>query len=231
MMRYFNPTDYVWDGPNPDFTPTSDNIPWCQVPEKKITPEDVKYVLSSHFQGTPYDPYLTYGDSSMKGAYRSIGINRNDFMAMIQIRPEKREDSAVLEWIAFGSNAFNTAVPFYAEVDKTPAYVSSTTGEVSTDSFYWVSRLIAAMADASYKRSIFHIERYQEKTVSQGYQIIHEYDRLLENEKDAGKRMAFKMEANEKIAQMVRREAADTLDKVLFELSSQMKNAYSRSDA
>ena len=43
--------------------------------------------------------------------------------------------------------------------------------------------------------------------------------------------MAFKMEANEKIAQMVRREAADTLDKVLFELSSQMKNAYSRSDA
>ena len=94
-----------------------------------------------------------------------------------------------------------------------------------------MSRLIAAMADASYKRSIFHIERYQEKTVSQGYQIIHEYDRLLENEKDAGKRMAFKMAANEKIAQMVRREAADTLDKVLFELSSQMKNAYSRSDA
>ena len=86
-------------------------------------------MLSSHFQGTPYDPYLTYGDSSMKGAYRSIGINRNDFMAMIQIRPEKREDSAVLEWIAFGSNAFNTAVPFYAEVDKTPAYVSSTTGQ------------------------------------------------------------------------------------------------------
>lgn len=93
MMRYFNPTDYVWDGPNPDFTPTSDNIPWCQVPEKKITPEDVKYVLSSHFQGTPYDPYLTYGDPSMKGAYRSIGINRNDFMALIQIRPEKREDA------------------------------------------------------------------------------------------------------------------------------------------
>ena len=27
------------------------------VPEKKITPEDIKYVLSSHYQGTPYDPY------------------------------------------------------------------------------------------------------------------------------------------------------------------------------
>lgn len=27
------------------------------VPEKKLTVEDVKYVLSTHYQGTPYDPY------------------------------------------------------------------------------------------------------------------------------------------------------------------------------
>ena len=30
---------------------------------------------------------------------------------------------------------------------------------------------------------------------------------------------------------MLKEKAADTLDKVLFELSCQMKNAYSRSDA
>ena len=58
------------------------------VPERKLTPEDVKYVLSSHYQGTPFDPYASYGDKSMKGAYRSIGINRNDFMALIQMRPD-----------------------------------------------------------------------------------------------------------------------------------------------
>ena len=61
----------------------SDNLPWCMVPEKKVTVEDVKYVLSSHYQGTPYDPYAAYGDKSMKGAYRSIGINRNDFVSVI----------------------------------------------------------------------------------------------------------------------------------------------------
>lgn len=33
-----------------------DDIPWSQVPEKKITVEDVKYVLSLHFQGTDFDP-------------------------------------------------------------------------------------------------------------------------------------------------------------------------------
>ena len=88
MERYLNPNSVNWDGPDADYTPLSDDIPWCMVPEKKITPEDVKYVLSAHYQGTPYDPYLSYGDKSMSGAYRSIGINRNDFMSLIQMRPE-----------------------------------------------------------------------------------------------------------------------------------------------
>ena len=130
------------------------------VPEKKITPEDVKYVLSSHYQGTLYDPYGS-SQSDQKGAFRSIGINRNDFMALIQMRPDQPEDSRVLEWIAFASNAFNVMVPFYANVTTTPAYLSNTTGAVSTDNFYWNSRMIAAMADAAYSKSVFHIERYQ----------------------------------------------------------------------
>ena len=38
-------------------------------------------------------------------------------------------------------------VPFYAQVEETPEYVANTTAEVSTDNFYWVSRMIGAMAD------------------------------------------------------------------------------------
>ena len=66
--------------------PYDDDIPWSQVPEKKITVEDVKYALSLHFQGTNYDPYKSYGDLSQKGMYRPIGINRNDFLSVIQLR-------------------------------------------------------------------------------------------------------------------------------------------------
>ena len=40
-----------------------------------------------------------------------------------------------------------------------------------------------------------------------------------------------KPKANEELAAMVRAETTDALNKVLFELSSGMKNAYSRSDA
>ena len=55
-------------------------------------------------------------------------------------------DCRPVEWIAYGSNAFNALVPFYADVEETPEYLNNTTGRVSTENFYWSSRLIAAMA-------------------------------------------------------------------------------------
>ncbi len=76
MLRYFNSRTYRFDGPNADFTPTSDDLPWSMVPERKVTVEDVKYILSSYYQGTPYDPYSKSGDPSLHGIYRPIGISR-----------------------------------------------------------------------------------------------------------------------------------------------------------
>ena len=231
MLRYLNPRTWVWEGADADYTPMSDDLPWCMVPERKVTPEDIKYMLSSHYQGTPYDPYLSYGDKSAKGAYRSIGINRNDFMALLQMRPDQPEESRAVEWVAYASNAFNTMVPFYANVERTPEYLANTTGTVSTDNFYWTSRLIAAMADASYNKSLFHLERYEEAVLSAARALVNGYDAKLAAESDAASRAALREEANTAIAAMLQEKAADTLDKVLFELSSQMKNAYSRSDA
>lgn len=235
MERYLNPHTYKWDGEQADYTPASDDIPWCLKPEKKVTIEDVKYVLSAHFQGTPYDPYGSYGEKSMKGAFRSIGVNRNDFLSVIEMRPEQADitenTGSIIQWVAFASNAFNVLVPFYGEVETTPEYVSNTTGEVSTDNFYWVSRMIAAMADASYRSSLFHIERYQMHVMAKGRELLHQYDALLAAEKETAKRQQLMQQANDAIAEMLKKETQDTLDKVLFELSSQMKNAYSRSDA
>ena len=121
------------------------------VPEKKITVEDVKYVLSSHFQGTPYDPYAKHSDPVYRNKYRAIGINRTDLLSLIQIRPYMPEEFQVIQWVAFASNPFNVLVPFYPQVSKTPEYMANTTAEVSTENFYWASRMIAAMADAAYE--------------------------------------------------------------------------------
>lgn len=227
IRRYFNPRTYKWDGINADYRPQSDDIPWTMVPEKKITIEDVKYALSTHFQHTPLDPYASHGDLSMKGAYRPVGINRNDFVSIMQLRQEQEP----VEWIAFASNVFNALIPFYTHIDKTPEYLNNTTNDVSTDNFYWSSRLIAAMADASYKQSSIHIERYQRNVLSKAHHLINIYDDLLKNETDDAKKTVLRHEANDKLAEMLKKETSETLHLVLDELSAIMKNKYARSDA
>ena len=172
MGKYFNPATYDWDNPHGKYSPESDELPWCLVPEKKITPSDVKYILSSHYQGTPYDPYGKSTESSLKGKYRTIGINRTDFVALIQLNGHKIKECQAIEWIAEGSNVFNTMVPLFAHMNTAPEYLANTTKDVSTDNFYWASRLIGALADASYGNSITEIDRYQLAVEAKGNAIV-----------------------------------------------------------
>ena len=34
MLRNLNPKTKIWDGVNAEFTPYSDDLPWCMIPEK-----------------------------------------------------------------------------------------------------------------------------------------------------------------------------------------------------
>ena len=86
------------------------------------------------------------------------------------------------------------------------------------------------MTDASYGKSIVHVERYQLAVQSDAYAILHKYDAALKQTENMEERRILREDANREIAQMLKEKTADTLDKVLFELSSQMKNAFSRSD-
>ncbi len=228
IQRYFNHHTNFWDGINADFRPDSDNIPWMRVPDRKITIEDVKYVLSMHYQGTPYDPYLQKGDLSQRGMFRPIGINRNNVLGCVQIRPYMPEPLKSIQWVAYGSNIFNALVPFYANINKTPDYVANTTGQVTTENFYWANRLVAVMADAHFNACASHIERYQLAVQTAGHAIINQYDKQFTTKAKAKKLCET---ANQEIAEMIKRETDDLLDKVLFTSSMQMKCNFARSDA
>lgn len=230
MEKTLNPTTFVWEGPDAEFTPESDDLPWCMVPEKKITVEDVKYVLSSCYQGTEYDPYARHTDSVRRGKYRPIGINRNNFVALTQLRPGLPEEISAVEWIACGSNAFNAFVPFYPFVNRTPEYLSSTTGRVTTENFYWQNRVIGALADAHYHECIAHVERYQLMMAALGQNRVMACDEnfMKETPQDTD---AFLEKCNDDMAALAKQKTDEVLDKVLFTASLGMKNAFSRADA
>jgi dipeptidase len=228
LHRFLNPR-LGWGKPDANWGPEDDDIPWALPPARKVTIEDVKHALSLHYQGTPYDPYGSAGTPSTRGSYRPIGINRNGQLAVIQLRPYGPESCRALQWMAFGSNAFNALVPLYANVNRVPEYLSNTTAQVTTESFYWANRIIAGLADPHFGACAPHIERYQMAVGAKARAIISATDRELAAgaETDATEKLEA---ANQAIADMLRAETDKVLGHVLFESSMLMKNGFSRSD-
>ena len=228
MQRCLNPHD-GWDGPLAAYGPESDDIPWARVPERKVTIEDVKYVLSAHYQGTPYDPYGRRGDEGTRALYRPIGINRNGQLAVLQLRPYVDPSCCAVQWMAFGSNPFNALLPLYANVEDMPEYLSNTSARVTTESFYWANRVIAALADARFRDNAAHIERYQEKIGGMGHRLLRETDRDVRG-LQADEVPARLSAANDRMVEFLRRETDDLLAKVLYTTSCAMRNAFAMSD-
>ena len=232
LQRYFNPTSNTYDGINADYRPDSDNLPWARIPEKKITVEDIKYALSHHYQGTEYDSYSKDIHSVKKGILRPIGINRTNFLGLVQIRPYMPDELKCLQWLAIGSCVFNAIVPFYTNINRTPDYLANTTNQVTTENFYWTNRLIAALCDAHFADTASHIERYQLKVQSQSTALINKYDEKFIAEKiSKDNAKDFLEKANDNIADELKVQTDDLLDKALYTASCNMKNKFSRSDA
>ena len=178
MARYFLPRTYQWDGENAHFTPESNDIPWSFVPERKVTVEDVRYLLrGSYYQGTPYNPYDK--TAACKGKYRTIGVPNSDVCGILQIRGYLPEAVRGVEWLSMGGSGFTACFPVYANVSAFPKYLSGTTDTVSTDSIYWQSRLIAALTDAQFGSSLLLDERYQNAVMNRGQQLLYEYDEKI----------------------------------------------------
>ena len=232
-QKHFNPTTSKWTGDDADYTPLSDNIPWCRVPEKKITVEDIKWVLSNHYQNTPYNPYT----NGAKELYRPIGISRTDVLALVQIRPYMPKELKAIEWVAFGSNVFNTFAGFYANITKTPKYLSNTTGDVDSHNFYWASRLLGVIADAHFNRCLPNIDHYQTAVMAKNHALINKFDKefadyMKDAENDSEKSdTLFCEKANEEITKMLIEQTTKALNKVVYNASCMMKNSFSRSDA
>ena len=228
MQRHLNPSE-DWDSPAARYTPTSDDIPWCRAPENKVTVEDIDFLMSSHFEGTPFDPYGTLGTPESRHRYRPIGINRTGHMVAIELRHDVPAAAAAVMWIAFGSGPFTAVAPFYANVDDTPAYLRDTTPEVSTDNLYWTNRLIAVIADAHWYETRNAIEYYGEQVRAFGRRLVEETDAALADA-EAGDIRAALMAANETMAGRLQDLTHKLLDNVLYTSSNLMRNSFAMSD-
>ncbi|MGR3742445.1 C69 family dipeptidase [Companilactobacillus sp. DQM5] len=153
-QKYFNP--------EMDTDPMDHDQPFICRADFKISIEDVKFVLSSHFENTEFDPY-GYGTEDEKTLFRPIGINRNHNVHILQIRNNVPEEISGIHWLAYGANTFNSVVPFYANVEDTPESYKNATGTFDMNNMYWLSCTTALLGDTNYDfyvdmRNTFELE-------------------------------------------------------------------------
>ncbi|RXA58291.1 C69 family dipeptidase [Limosilactobacillus mucosae] len=205
--------------------PTDQDLPFICHPKHKLAIEDVKQAMSSHFQQTDYDPY-GHGPVNERQKYRPIALNRNLEIHMLQIRNHVPDSIAGVHWLAFGPNTFNAVVPFYANIDDTPAPYKNTTGDFDLQNMYWLTHTIAALGDQNYQRYEMMEEAFEQTVVAACRQLQEQMDAKAADIEDQSLLSAELAKTNEKMAQISLNESTKLLGKMVKEAFKNEKLSY-----
>lgn len=216
IHRYFDPE---WEG-----KPGDQDQPFITYAKKKISPEDIKFLESSHYQDTKYDVYSTTNTEAEKKLFRPIGINRNFETHILQIRNDVEEGIAGVQWLAFGPNTFNCFVPFYTNVTTTPASFQ-TSPDFDLTKIFWLNKLNAQLGDTNYKVYSALEQAFEEKTMAKLRQIENETDRAVKGL--TGRDLQEKLEeANQKMADLTYKQTSALTGEMVKDGHSLMKLKY-----
>ncbi|QMU08908.1 C69 family dipeptidase [Levilactobacillus suantsaii] len=200
---YYN-TPRTWYGQklfNPEIEqePTSQDMPFTRKPAKKLAIEDVQFFLSSHYNGTVYDPFGTYasGTVDQRRRYRPIAMDRNQCSSILQIRNDVDADHAAIQWVAMGFFAYSPYVPFFTNITDTPVDYKNTTTTVATDNVYWLEKTLSVIIEPHFHDYVATVNAYRDACQSYARQRVEATDQASQ---DASDMPAFLTQSNAQTA-------------------------------
>ncbi|WEV50460.1 C69 family dipeptidase [Lactobacillus sp. ESL0731] len=155
--RHYN-TNRVWYGqkyfnPEVEQDPTDGDLPFIRRAAKKITREDIEFVLGSHYQDTPYDPFGK-GTEEEKHRFRPIGLNRTQNAHILQIRSDVDQDKAAIMWLCIGGPTFTPFVPFFANMNDTDPSYNNTSMDYNMKDAWWYYKSLATIVESHYPQFV-----------------------------------------------------------------------------
>lgn len=176
---YYN-TPRVWYGqqrftPQVSAQPQSFDLPFIQYADRQLAVTDAQDYLSSHFEGTPYDP-VGAGSPADRKRFRPVSLAKTQESHVLQLRPDLEPALAGIQWLAMGVGAQSVYVPFYAGIDQTPAAYQLGTATYDSQSAYWVYKLISVLNDAHYHETITQLNATQKQLRSDLAHLVHQTD-------------------------------------------------------
>ncbi|AYF99992.1 C69 family dipeptidase [Lactococcus allomyrinae] len=206
--------------------PQNHDLPFICEATRKISVEDVKFVLSSHFENTPYDVYSTTNTAAERKLFRPIGINRNHSVHILQVRNHVPAELAGVQWLAFGANTFNHVVPFYTNIDDTPACYRDAKAEYDPTNMYWLSATTAVLGDSNYDLFVDLRDTYALNTMAKFHEVQNETDRKLPDTDIT----AYLTKANEQLAKVALEAQTELLGRMVVLGSANMKLRFDFND-
>ncbi|WP_301049370.1 C69 family dipeptidase [Lactobacillus intestinalis] len=233
----FYNTPRTWYGqklfnPSIEQDPTSQEMPFTRVPEKKIGVEDVEKFLTSHYNGTEYDPMDTYssGDEKKQKMFRSIALDRNQESSILQIRNDVPKELAGVQWINMGFYAYSPYVPFYTNIENTPANYQVADHTVDPDhSAYWLYKTLQVLVEPRYHQYIYQINAYRDECQSYGVGRVSEIDKEAKD-KHGDMLTSFLTSANEVTANEITKKTKTLMSDLVRQALNSSKYQFERGD-
>lgn len=178
---YYN-TPRVWYGlklfsPEQSYEPVDQDMPFLNRANRKLSVFDVQDFLSSHYQGTPYDP-IGEGSEADKHRYRPISLAKTQEAHILQIRPSMPLGASGIQWLAMGVAAQSTFVPFYAGATDTPEAYQNASGQYAPDHAYWTYKLAGVLVDPHYIEFGPKLNETKEQLRIRFQQLVKQTDRV-----------------------------------------------------
>lgn len=178
--RHYN-TPRVWYGqkvlnPSTEQDPESNDLPFLRKPEKKISIEDIQYILASHYNETKYDP-IGSGSEEDKKRYRAISLSRTANSHILQLRDSKKIAANAVEWKALGIPSFTPYVPFFTNADDIDESYSYVPEKLDMKSAYWMYETLSMIVESHYSDFATDNLDYQKELASWARRKLAEVDK------------------------------------------------------
>ncbi len=164
--RHYN-TSRIWYGqkyfnPELDQDPEDPDLPFIRRTSKKISREDIQFILGSHYQDTLFDPFGK-GSSEERHRFRPIGLNRTQNSHILELTDSENAGTAGVMWLCIGGPTFTPFIPFFSNMSDTDASFNQTAMTYNRRDAWWYYKGLAALVESHYPQFVQLDIKYLEK--------------------------------------------------------------------
>ena len=184
LDRRYN-TPRVWYGQNylglHSDNPASMDMPFSFKADRKVSLDDVSYVLSSHYEETRYDPLNQQLPEATRKEFRPVSMERCAESHILQIRGDLPYEIQGIIWFNSAPTAFNPYVPIFAQASDTAPCYNTTSTKINVRQAYWSHRLLAVLAERNYAKQAEIVGDYLDDCKTACLAHVEQVDGLAEN--------------------------------------------------